>query len=118
VAEYTRSGVDAQFEVYISGCCLLSHASLLLGPRSCFCQSLFLHSSILVSTLDGTVHLFFTNVSTTFAIAVTMLFKNLALLTAVAGTAVAEFAIITTPFPTNLNILTDVCSSLPTHYLV
>ena len=47
-----------------------------------------------------------------------MQFKNLALLTAVAGTAVAEFAIITTPFPTNLNILTDVCSSLSTHYLM
>ncbi|KAH6872233.1 hypothetical protein J4E91_009969 [Alternaria rosae] len=37
-----------------------------------------------------------------------MQFKNLALLTAVAGTAVAEFAIITTPFPTNLNVLTDI----------
>lgn len=38
-----------------------------------------------------------------------MQFKNLslAIIATVASTAVAEFAIITTPFPTNLNVLTD-----------
>ena len=44
---------------------------------------------------------------------VKMQFKNLALLTAVAGTAVADFAIVTTPIPTNLgDVLTNVCSQV------
>ena len=34
-------------------------------------------------------------------------------LLATASTTVAEFAIITTPLPTNLNVLTDVCSFSP-----
>lgn len=41
--------------------------------------------------------------------------KNLALalIATAATTAVAEFAIITTPLPTNLDVLTNVCLSAP-----
>ena len=113
VAEHSCSVLMHNIEVYISGGQLLSHALAhfyLLAFASCQ-SSLFLYPSV---HFDFGRHFSRNHPLRVESIhnTVKMQFKNLAILAA-AGTAVAEFAIITTPIPTNLGeVLTNVRSPI------